>query len=25
VRWSRGEEIAVEHKAMEPHIHGRVQ
>lgn len=25
VRWSRGEEFAVEHMAMEPHIHGRVQ
>jgi hypothetical protein len=25
VRWSRGEELAVEHMAMEPHIHGRVQ
>jgi hypothetical protein len=25
VRWSRGGEVAVEHMAMEPHIHGRVQ
>ena len=25
VRWARGQEFAVEHKAMEPHIHGRVQ
>jgi hypothetical protein len=25
VRWSRGQEFAVEHMAMEPHIHGRVQ
>jgi hypothetical protein len=25
VRWSRGQEFAVEHMAMEPYIHGRVQ
>jgi hypothetical protein len=25
VRWSRGQELAVEHMAMESHIHGRVQ
>ena len=25
VRWSRSQELAVEHMAMEPHIHGRVQ
>jgi hypothetical protein len=25
VRWLRSQELAVEHMAMEPHIHGRVQ